>query len=209
MENREILFQQETERRRIAEELHDTTVQEMIHLSHQLELALLYMDKDVIQSKLEIVSARKQIKGIINGIRETIYDLHPMTLDDIGWDAAFSRLKDDLQNKSGNLGIHFDIDPVDMSDGVTALSIYRIINEACRNIVRHSKAENIWIDVKCLDPMISVCIKDDGIGFSQQALTNHFGLQFMQERVALLSGEMDIESDSDGTRIRVVIPCKL
>lgn len=67
MENtREILYFQEFERRRIAEGLHDTTAQELIHLSQQLELAFLYLEQDIVQAKLEMISAKKQIKTIIN-----------------------------------------------------------------------------------------------------------------------------------------------
>ena len=62
MRGKDILRLQETERKRIAEELHDTTVQDMVHLSQQLELVLHYMDSDVAQAKLEAVMAKKQIK---------------------------------------------------------------------------------------------------------------------------------------------------
>ena len=96
MKKKEILLLQEAERKRIAEELHDTTVQDMICLSQQLELIFIYMDRDVIQAKLETAVARKRIKRVISEMRETIYDLRPMMIDDIGWQASFERLKDKL-----------------------------------------------------------------------------------------------------------------
>ena len=86
-------------RKRIAEKLHDDTVQDIICLSQKLELAMLYMDKDLVQAKLELALAKKQIRVIMDGVRDTIYDLRPMILDDIGYDAAFGRLRDMLIEK--------------------------------------------------------------------------------------------------------------
>lgn len=97
MNKKDILLLQESERKRIAEELHDTTVQDMVYLSQQLELVMLYMEKDLTLAKLETITARKQIKHIIGGMRDTIYNLRPMIFDDIGWMAAWERLKKNLQ----------------------------------------------------------------------------------------------------------------
>ena len=92
----EILSMQEAERKRIAEDLHDTTVQDLVHLSQQLELAILYLDKDTIQTKKELFEARNNIKKIIEDMRETIYDLRPMAFDDIGWESAIENLKNKI-----------------------------------------------------------------------------------------------------------------
>lgn len=206
MEKKDILLMQEIDRRRIAEELHDTTVQDMIHLSQKLELALLYMDQDFIQTRLELITARKQVKDIIHGIRQTIYDLRPMTFDDIGWNAAFSNLKDGLLKKNPELQVSFDIDCIDTSDGVTAISIYRIVSEACQNVIKHSKADHLWVSVKNEESVIHISVRDDGIGFYGEASDNHFGLRFMRERAALLSGNMDMISNENGTSITIDIP---
>lgn len=208
MENKEILYLQEVERRRIAEELHDTVVQEMVYLSQQLELAFLYMDTDTVRAKLELLTARKQVRDIINDMRDTIYDLRPAAFDDIGYDAAFGRLEDTLSQS--DISARFDIDNIDTSDGVTAISVYRIVCEACRNIVKHSGARSLWVTVRCILPeeRIHIHIEDDGIGFDGTDSGNHFGLRFMRERVALLSGRMDISSTlaSGGTCIDIDIP---
>ena len=206
MENtREILYFQEFERRRIAEGLHDTTAQELIHLSQQLELAFLYLEQDIVQAKLEMISAKKQIKTIINGIRETIYDLRPTTLDDIGWNATVFCLHDSLIQET-DIQVHFDIDELDCDDGVTAVSVYRIICESCQNIIKHSHAKNMWIFMKVQGNSIHLSIQDDGIGFQAHDENNHFGMQFMRERVLLLSGKMNVETGDCGTHIYIEIP---
>lgn len=208
MDKREILQLQEAERKRIAEGLHDTTVQDMVCLSQQLELILLYLDEDVTQARLETAVARKHMKRIINEMRETIYDLRPMMIDDIGWWASFEHLRDRLLSKNSDLNIDFDIDPIDSSDGMMAVSIYRIVSEGCRNIVKHSNADYAEVSVKNKDDHIGICIRDNGEGIREKKdfYIDHFGLQYMSERVDALSGKMDITSDSSGTLIQIKIP---
>lgn len=207
MYNKEILRMQETERKRIAEKLHEDTVQDIICLSQKLELAMLYMDKDLVQAKLELALAKKQIRVIMDGVRDTIYDLRPMIMDDIGYDAAFGRLRDMLSEKGYD--VHFDVDNVSMTDGVTALSVYRIVNEACRNIVKHSQAKKVFVFVKYNSDKINITIADDGVGFNNKKSGKHFGLSFMKERVELLSGEMEIISNERGTSIHIMIPVSI
>lgn len=135
MDKKEVLLLQEAERKRIAEEIHDTTVQDLVCLSHQLELVLLYMEQDITLARLETVVARKQVKRMIGEMRETIYNLRPMIIDDIGWHSSFERLRNKLLSENPGLKIYFDIDPVEISDGITAISIYRIVCEGCQNTV--------------------------------------------------------------------------
>ncbi len=204
MYKKEILRMQEAERKRIAEKLHDDTVQDIVCLSQKLELAMLYMDQDLVQAKLELALAKKQVRLIMDGVRDTIYDLRPMIFDDIGYDAAFERLHDRL-NEEG-YDVHFDVDNVSMTDGVTALSVYRIVNEACQNIMKHSKAKKVFVFVKHNSDKINISIADDGVGFNSRIVGNHFGLSIMKERVELLAGEMEIISNERGTSIHVMIP---
>lgn len=206
MKNKDILILQETERKRIAEELHDTTVQDMIHLSQQMEVILHYIDSDAVQAKLETAVARKQIKSIIGEMRDTIYNLRPIVFDDIGWSGAFAHLQDSLLKNNPELNIFFDIDDVDTSDGITAVSIYRIVSEGCQNILKHSKADNIEVSIKNLGDLIKICVHDDGIGFEEAFQDNHFGLQFMRDRVESLLGNFEIFSDSSGTMLNIDIP---
>lgn len=208
MDKKEILLLQEAERKRIAEELHDTTVQDMICLSQQLELISLYIDQDVTQAKLETAVTRKQVKRMIGEMRETIFNLRPMIIEDIGWKVSFERLKDKLLDSNSDLVVRFDIDPIDISDGITAVSIYRIVCEGCQNIVKHSNADKIEVSVKNDDNLIKVCIQDNGIGMKEveNFPKNHFGLQLMSERVDALSGKIKVTSDASGTLIAINIP---
>ena len=83
MDKKEIVLLQEAERKRIAEDLHDTTVQDLVCLSQQLELIMFYMEQDVTLARLETVVARMRVKRMIGEMREMIYDLRPMMIDDV------------------------------------------------------------------------------------------------------------------------------
>lgn len=201
----DILALQEAERRRIAEDLHDTTVQELVALSQQLDLANLYFDKDVIQAKLELAYARKQIRKIINGIRETIYDLRPMTLDDIGWEAAIERIKQDICNKS-DIRVIYNIDKIPNLDKTIEITLYRIIREAVNNVYHHAKATVLEVSLHVEKDNIVLQVWDDGIGISEKIDDNHFGMKFMLEKAKLLNGDMNVITSDEGTQITVIIP---
>jgi two-component system sensor histidine kinase DegS len=211
MDNDNILKCKEMERKRIAEDLHDTTVQDLVHLSQQIELALLYMDDDLVQTKLELLSAKKNAKNIINDIRNVIFDLKANVLKDIGWRTAFERLEYKLRSNNSNININFDVDEINITDSIMDISIYRVISEACQNIIKHSNANNVWIVIKVIDNYINIVIRDDGVGFktSDNCVNNvnHFGLEFMKEKVMHLSGIFNISSDyNKGTVINIQIP---
>lgn len=205
-DNRDILFMQEGERKRIAEELHNNTVQDMVCLFQKIELAILYMDKDIVQSKLELILAKRQIKSMIDGIRDIIYNLRPMVFDDIGDAAAFQGLYDKLYENG--FDVSFDVDNINTDDGITAVSVFHFVNEACQNVIKHSHADRVSVSVKCKEQQIFIAIADNGAGFKSQLEDNHFGISFMMERVRLLDGDMKIISNDNGTTINAVIPIK-
>ena len=86
----------ETERKRIVSELHDTSLQNIAHFVHMIELASLYIDKDPARAKMELNSVSKGLHNVIEDIRSTIFNLRPMTFDDLGLKASFERLLDFL-----------------------------------------------------------------------------------------------------------------
>ena len=205
MSYKDFLILQEAERSRIAEDLHDSTVQELVALSQQLELANLYFDKDITQARLELISAKRQIKDIIEGIRSTIYDLRPMSFDDFGWEASIEKLHTDIDQKS-DMNVIFDIDSMTSVDNVTQITVYRILREAVNNVYKHAKASALKVTLHIRDNEIRMEVCDDGIGIQSDTKENHFGMQFMQEKVKLLNGSMVVDTGDKGTSIIVTIP---
>ena len=114
---------QELDRKRIAKELHDVSLQNLSHLIHKLELASLYMDKDLVHAKLQIASVSKDINSIIDEIRGIVYDLRPVIFDDLGLKQALEKNLDRIKDNSSNMKIISDLDEISFGDEFVKISI--------------------------------------------------------------------------------------
>lgn len=207
-----ILDAQEKERLRIARDLHDTSLQNLTHLVHKVELSTLYIDEDPIQAKLELATVEKGIRKVIDEIRNTIFDLRPMSIDDLGLDETINKLLLML-NADQKLHIMTDIDklvldPSDPSMHLLFITIYRIIQESVQNSIKHSGCNEIFIKVKNYEKEYLISIKDNGKGFDlEEAMKKekHFGLSVIKERVLFLGGIINIDT-KQGTLIEIRIP---
>lgn len=200
---------QEYERKRIAAELHDTSLQTLAHLTHKIELALLYVDKDLSKAKLEINDVNRTLKDVIGEIRNTIFDLRPMTFDDIGFKEAVERYISEIDSRS-DIRYSYDIEKLDIDDPNYSMELFRAIQECIKNCEKHSKAKNVFVKIYDKKDLF-IEISDDGIGFNYDEcfskVDNHFGLSIVSDRVNVLGGRIDVHSDSkSGTRIIISIP---
>ena len=203
---------QEEERKRISRDLHDTALQNLVHLIHNIELCNLYIDEDPIKAKLELSMISKGLKEIVDEIRDTIFDLRPMSFDDLGLKASFERLLESV-NKDNRYEIITDIENVSCENNLILLYIYRAVQEGLNNIVKHAEAEKILFSCKTKGDICIIDIEDDGKGFyeSQGEMKDdkHFGLFLMRERIEILNGKIDISSlKGNGTKIHMEIPLK-
>lgn len=215
-EKLKMLQVQEMERKRIASELHDTAAQSLIAVYNKMELCYHLIDIDSIRAKLEIQTTKKYIKDIIAEIRETIYNLRPMSFDDIGLDTTLSQLVDKIKNDShiGVSMVNQEILEECLHDNLVKLTLFRILHEACINVVKHAKAKTLSVLFEKKDNILSMVIEDDGVGFDviltekgQEKDNLGYGIPMMRERVYLLSGTMQIESRIGiGTKITINIP---
>lgn len=200
---------QEMDRKRIARELHDTSLQTLAHLGHQIELASLYIDSDPTNAKLELAVVRQELNDVIDEIRKTIFDLRPMAFDDLGLKECILRFLDSVTLESDFM-IHKRIDSSLNFDEYESLTIFRILQECFSNIKKHAKCKNV--DLSILDDANGLLIKvmDDGVGFDTDCPydeQNHYGLSILKERVASLGGQFVICSgDNGGTSVTVRIP---
>lgn len=209
----QILRSQEFERKRIARDLHDTVIQNLTGLIHKTEIALKVIDTDSVRAKLEIFSISNNIKEVINEMRNIIYGLRPMAFDDIGIDVIIER--ELLRFKENGIKVNYSVDGESRYiEQTILLTILRIIQEACSNAIKHSKATKININLTFNEEVIELIIEDNGIGFEAKDSSeididtkSGFGLSMMRERVYLLSGNISIDSKEDkGTKIRVIVP---
>lgn len=205
---------QERERQRISRDLHDSSLQNLTHTIHKLELASLYIDKDPIQAKLEIAEISKDIKGVIEEIRNTIFDLRPMQFDDLGLKDSVEQLVEKIK-KDSSIDIKCDIDDnIKLNDKNVLLTIFRIIQECINNAIKHSNGSLIELKIKNVDGCFDIIISDDGEGFNvnevfSEKTKRHFGLMILEERVNILNGTINIESEIEkGTKVHVQLPLK-
>lgn len=210
--NRTLLNIQEQDRQRIAREIHDTSLQNLTHLIHKIELSSMYIDKDPNRAKLELALVNQKLKVIIDDIRDTIFDLRPMAFDDLEMKEALANLLNIL-NESKKYDIDVEIENPLCKDEIILLGIYRIIQEIINNIEKHSGANKIIVHCKNIESFYEINISDNGIGFSVDEMENikdnHFGLFVMRDRVCLLGGIISISStEGTGTNIYVKIPLK-
>lgn len=203
---------QEKERKRIARDLHDTSLQNLTHLIHALELCSLFIDQDPAKAKLELEMAGRKIRVIIDDIRNTIYDLRPMEFDDLNLKDAIQNMVVKLQ-KDTDIIIELEMEKsVIIKNDLVIINIYRIIRECIINSIKHSGASEIKVKIDEVNEMCKIKIKDNGKGFDDLSIKGkrkHFGLQILEERVQLLRGKMNIYSGGAkdlGTRISITIP---
>ncbi len=200
---------QEDERYRISRELHDTSLQNLAHLVHKIELSSMYIDKDPLQAKLELSIINKNLKEIIEEIRNTIFNLRPMEFDDLGIKAAFERLIS-IINKNNTYEMDIYIEDVSCENNIVLLTLYRAVQECLNNIVKHAEATKIIFHAENKEGKYSILIEDNGKGFSpkdiEEKRTCHFGMALIKERINILRGKVNFTSDDKGTRIEIEIP---
>lgn len=209
-----VLDVQEKERQRIARDLHDSSLQNLTHLVHKVELSSLYIDRDPVKAKLELATIEAGLRKVIDDIRNRIYDLRPMTFDDLGLRQTLLNLFA-LINQDGRFEMVTDIDEIDNSltdqeKEISLIMIYRIIQECVYNAVEHSEGDRIEVSLKEKEDVFQIKVRDNGVGFDQREAgkkDRHFGLTVVKERVFLLNGKIEMDS-TDGTSIFIEIPKK-
>ena len=160
----------ETERKRIVSELHDTSLQNIAHFVHMIELASLYIDKDPARAKMELNSVSKGLHNVIEDIRSTIFNLRPMTFDDLGLKASFERLLDFL-NADKDYIMDVEIDDVSCeTDDYFCITLYRVVQECLLNIKKHSQATRVLFHCKKTEQKYEILIQDNGKGFTMEVL---------------------------------------
>lgn len=204
----------EKERQRIARDLHDSTTQSLTSLVHKTELCAKLLDVDPIRCKLELFSVNKLLRDIIEETRRLIFDLRPMSFDDIGFDATLERVLDKFQTQDNiKCSYHVVGEPYSI-DNVVQLTFMRVVQEACNNAVKHASASRLDVTLTYTDSELILTIADDGKGFDVDSVSassrddnSGFGMSIMKERVYLLSGTIDIQSSlGNGCAITVTIP---
>ncbi|MFC1920553.1 GAF domain-containing protein [Chloroflexota bacterium] len=204
---------QEEERKRIARELHDETSQSLASLNASLEAAAGMLPVDSEKTKTVLKKAQALSINILDEIHQIIYELRPSLLDDLGLVTAVQWL---AENNLSSSGVAVSIKAKGSEQRLSSLletTLFRVIQEAIKNIAKHAHASNTGISMHFKESVISVHIIDDGIGFvvaetiSSNDGQRGLGLLGMKERISIVNGTMDILSHpGEGTEIDIEIP---
>ena len=208
---RQINRAQEEERKRIARELHDDTIQYMVVLARQLD-ELASSSKGLSdEERLHLENLRQQINSIMEGVRRLSHDLRPATLDRLGLLPALEWLASQVPS-----GVSVEVKAYGTERRLPAeveLVLFRIAQEALSNVRRHSQATKAEVKVEFEDKKARITVKDNGKGFAlpetmgDLVKAGRLGLAGMQERIQLLNGSLKIESETGrGTTVTVEAP---
>lgn len=209
-----IIKAQEEERQRVARDIHDGPAQLMSNVVLKAEICERMIDVDLDRAREELKNLKKLVRDSLQDVRKIIYNLRPMSLDDLGLIPTLQRYVTTYQEETGiavsfqTKGDFAEVKPL------VSLTVFRIVQEAMSNVSKHANAENISLSLEFLANSLRLYVGDNGSGFDTEKLkvrnddiSSGFGLVSMQERVELLNGEMTINSEpGKGTRLNIMIP---
>jgi len=203
---RSIFDGEEMERQRLSRELHDGIGQSLIAIKLRLE-NILYEDEREIRNSIR--ELRNYFDQVIDEVRRISNNLMPSVLELFSLPIAFHNLFRETGEHSG-LKIHFESrGNFDDLDKTFKTYIYRLMQEALHNIVKHAAAHEVVVSLFRTDDLLTLAIRDDGKGFSPEkvGMEGGNGIHNMRERAALLKGRIDIRSAPlKGTTITLNIP---
>ena len=201
---------QEEERRRIARELHDEAGQALTVIMMDLARAMNTLPDEATEARERVSQSRAMAAQTLAELRKLINDLRPEVLDQLGLVPAlrsYAKRRLDSENIEARLrfeGLEGRLDPR------IETTLFRVIQEASTNIIRHSKATTVDIEIARSDSVVRTTIVDNGKGFDVEAAFDapmSWGLRGIRERIAVVGGELTLESaEGKGTRIEFTIP---
>lgn len=208
-----VISAQEEERKRIARELHDEYGQTLTGLIMNIESLENMITPEQSQFKGKLADTKSLLVRALDDIRRLTIELRPSSLDDLGLVAA---IRAHIQGYIEDTGINVQFDSNSVNQRLSSVietALFRIIQEATHNIIKHAQASNIEIKLETKGNNIVVTVADDGCGFDVDAFfqsrteTESLGILGIQERTALLGGIFSVKSNiGQGTSIRVEIP---
>lgn len=202
---------QETERQRLSRQMHDGPAQALSNFILQTEIAMRLFDVDAAQAKEELNNLKSSAMGTFQKVRNFIFELRPMMLDDLGLVPTVRRYADAFKNQAS----------LDVSVTVTGnerrlepyleVMLFRALQELLGNAARHSQATQVKVMLDMGDDRVRVSVDDNGRGFDPDAVQQgtSLGLKLIRERAEMLGGNFEVDSAvGRGTRITFAVPAR-
>ena len=199
----------EEERMRIARDMHDGPAQSMANLVLQAEILERLIQRDPGQVVAELADFKDGVRAVLEDTRRLIFDLRPMTLDDLGLVPTLRKFVKEYAEKAGVNAQLRVVGEEGRLPGSYEPTIFRIVQEALNNARKHARAKNVEVMINFQPDAVTVVVRDDGLGMDVGAVqrnlegSKHLGLVSMRERAELEKGTLEIRSEKGkGTEIR-------
>jgi len=207
-----IISAQEDERQRLSRQMHDGPAQALSNFILQTEIAMRLFEMDQVKAKEELSNLKAAATNAFQQVRDFIFDLRPMMLDDLGLGPTLKRYVDAYKSHPG-IEIGLTITGADRRlESYIEVLVFRAIQEILGNAIRHSQANKIKIVLDMSDENIKAVVDDNGKGFDISMLEERAGkgVRVIRDRVEMMGGEFEIDSViSQGTRISLQVPSHL
>lgn len=205
-----IIMAQEEERKRLSREIHDGPAQMLANVMMRSDLIeRLFKEYGTEAALNEIRSLKKMVRDALYEVRRIIYDLRPMALDDLGLSPTLRKYLRTIEDYYQSATITYQFFGEEQRlDSKTEVSLFRLIQEAVQNALKHAEANEIIVKVEMKNNLCTIIVKDDGKGFDvNQKKEKSFGIMGMRERVELLNGTLSIQSTiGAGTVVTIQVP---
>lgn len=198
----------EEERSRVAREVHDDAVQRLVVVGRELDL---YRDADPEMSELKrhrLTGIHGEVEDLADALRQLAHRLHPAALEHSGLNLALTQLAEETYRLHQlRVELHLPEQELDLDSG-GRLALFRIAQEALRNVVRHANTDSAAVAVRSTADHVELFVQDAGDGFNRDATRRSgIGLVGIEERAHLAGGRAEIESlPGKGTRVTARIP---
>ncbi|MGB3368326.1 MAG: sensor histidine kinase [Acidaminobacteraceae bacterium] len=209
-----VLEAREEERKRISREIHDGPAQSIANIVFKAEICKTVIEQDVEKGLIELEELKDSVRNTLNDIRKIIYDLRPMSIDDLGIVPTIEKLVSEFMHETGiRVTLKCD-DPGEKVDSIIQLAVFRLIQESFNNIRKHSEAKSATLSLEFGTKYLILIITDTGKGFivdkvieSLKDYGKSFGVLGLHEMVDNLHGEIQISSRiGKGTVIQIKLP---
>jgi PAS domain S-box-containing protein len=207
----ELITAQELERKRISRELHDALGQTLSSLSIHIAAVddLAQRGESVLKPLSDV---RRVARMAVRELSQLAHSLRPPAIDELGFVSALHGLIRELGRAHGiTVDVHIrGLDPEGRLPSAVESSLYRMVQEALHNVIKHARAERASVLIDYTVKRITLIVEDDGVGFEDSAPNGErsgLGLASIQERAAILGGKAAVESrPGGGTTVRVTVP---
>ena len=202
---------QETERQRLSRQMHDGPAQALSNFILQTEIAMRLMDVDAVQARDELNNLKTSAMGTFQKVRNFIFELRPMMLDDLGLAPTVRRYADAFKEQTGlDIGVTITGHERRLEPYLEVM-LFRAIQELLGNAARHSQANLVKVILDLGEDRIRVSVDDNGKGFDPDTIqqSNSLGLKLIRERAEMLGGSFEVDSAvGKGTRILFAVPAR-